>query len=183
MAKRNGLDVSIIDQLTYDANVTVLTILAAHQTLTQSQKDRIMLVPDADLCELCGDWQAARLLRHVTGSLAHDRAQRKGWFAWTREQGVEARFCHLARLHGGYAFKWVSPGVSGVPDRILFLPDGRIYLVELKRPGGHTHGTQPAIHRKLTRLGHPVYVVSDPDRFFRHIVDGEGDGAGESPAS
>ena len=94
-----------------------------------------------------------------------------------RERSVEHRFAVLARQHGGWAAKWVSPGVAGVPDRILFLPDGRMFLVELKQPGGRTHGTQPAIHHKLERLGHQVHVVSDPDLFFRQVVDGAGDGA------
>ena len=101
-----------------------------------------------------------------------------------RERSVEHRFAVLARQHGGWAAKWVSPGVAGVPDRILFLPDGRMCLVELKQPGGRTHGTQPAIHHKLERLGHHVHVVSDPDLFFRQFVDGAGDwsvGVGDGP--
>lgn len=88
-----------------------------------------------------------------------------------REHDVETRFCRLARRHGGHAYKWVSPGATGVPDRILFLPDGRIYLVELKRPGGRLHDTQPAVHRQLERYGQHVYVVDDADRFFHDIVD------------
>lgn len=88
-----------------------------------------------------------------------------------REHDVETRFCRLVRRHGGHAYKWVSPGVTGVPDRILFLPDGRIYLVELKRPGGRLHDTQPAVHRQLERYGQHVYVVDDADRFFHDIVD------------
>lgn len=36
---------------------------------------------------------------------------------------------------GGMALKFVSPGLSGVPDRIVLLPGGRIVFVETKAPG------------------------------------------------
>ena len=49
----------------------------------------------------------------------------------TRERTVERRFRELAARRGGVAFKWESPGVAGVPDRILLLPRGRMFLVEL----------------------------------------------------
>ena len=45
----------------------------------------------------------------------------------TRERTVERRFRELAARHGGVAFKWESPGVAGVPDRILLLPGGRMF--------------------------------------------------------
>ena len=34
----------------------------------------------------------------------------------------------------GMALKFVSPGFNGVPDRIIFLPGGKIVLAELKAP-------------------------------------------------
>lgn len=89
----------------------------------------------------------------------------------TRERTVERRFRELAARHGGVAFKWESPGVAGVPDRILLLPGGRMFLVELKRPGGRPRPIQKAMHARLERLGFPVHVVDDADRFFADVVD------------
>lgn len=89
----------------------------------------------------------------------------------TRERTVERRFRELAARHGGVAFKWESPGVAGVPDRILLLPGGRMFLVELKRPGGRPRPIQEAMHARLERLGFPVHVVDDADRFFADVVD------------
>lgn len=88
------------------------------------------------------------------------------------ERDVERRLCALARRHGGVALKWTSPGTMGVPDRLVFLPGGRLYLVEVKRPGGRPRESQKAIHKRLGRLGWPVYVVDDADAFFASI-DGD----------
>lgn len=88
-----------------------------------------------------------------------------------RENTVERRLITLARRHGGDAFKWTSPGLAGMPDRIVMLPGGRLYLVELKRPGSRARPLQQARHARLAALGFPVYVVDDADAFFTRIVD------------
>ena len=60
----------------------------------------------------------------------------------------------------GLCLKWVCPGWSGVPDRILLLPGGRIYFVELKRPkGSRTSALQTWWKRKLTDLGFTVWYI------------------------
>lgn len=88
-----------------------------------------------------------------------------------REEAVEQRLVTLARRHGGIARKWVSPGVRGVPDRIVILPGGRVYFVEVKRPGGKPRADQVVQLRQLRELGCNVYVVDDADKFFAEIVD------------
>lgn len=30
-------------------------------------------------------------------------------------------------------FKWVAPGTRGVPDRIIIMPEGKTYFVEMKQ--------------------------------------------------
>lgn len=52
-----------------------------------------------------------------------------------KEASFERYFREKVRVAGGRAFKWVCPGVSGVPDRIVIFPGGRIMFVELKKPG------------------------------------------------
>lgn len=63
----------------------------------------------------------------------------------------------------GKVFKWVSPGIKGVPDRIIFLPGGKILLVELKRPKSKPRATQIIIHKMLARLGTKVWVVDSKE--------------------
>lgn len=90
--------------------------------------------------------------------------------AAVRENTVERRFNLLARRHGGLSLKWMSPGRLGVPDRLLFMPGGRLYLVELKRPGGRPRASQAAMFAKLESRGFHVWVVDDPDAFFAEIA-------------
>ena len=52
-----------------------------------------------------------------------------------REQALERKIKEYVESRGGLFLKWVSPGYTGVPDRILLMPGGRISFVEVKRPG------------------------------------------------
>ena len=51
------------------------------------------------------------------------------------ESALERAIVERTKKLGGRAFKWVSPGQAGVPDRICIFPGGRVLFVELKRPG------------------------------------------------
>ena len=65
----------------------------------------------------------------------------------------------------GRCLKWVCPGWSGVPDRILLLPGGRVYFVELKRPqGGKTDPLQIWWKRQLESLGFTVWHVHNKEQ-------------------
>lgn len=80
-----------------------------------------------------------------------------------REKDVEAHLRNAIKKIGGKAYKWESPGNAGVPDRIIFLPDGRVHFVELKAPGKKPTALQLAQHRKLTQLGQQVYVLDSKE--------------------
>ncbi len=76
------------------------------------------------------------------------------------ERDVETYFVSTVHLLRGVTFKLRFIGVAGAPDRIVFLPGGRIVLVELKRPkGGVVSGLQNRLHRILAALGSPVPVL------------------------
>lgn len=65
------------------------------------------------------------------------------------EKDIEKFLNDNIKKLGGRSYKFVSPGNSGVPDRIIFLPGGRIYFVELKTkkrsPIGFTKITEKKI--------------------------------------
>jgi hypothetical protein len=93
------------------------------------------------------------------------------------EKEIETRLVHAVRERGGLCLKWVCPGWSGVPDRIILMPGGRIYFVELKRPkGGRISSRQLWWSTKLTRLGFYhcfIWNHDDVDRFVAERLGAE----------
>ena len=70
-----------------------------------------------------------------------------------KEKEIESYLVSRAKERGGKAFKFVSPGCSGVPDRIVILPGGRIGFLELKAPGEIPRPEQAHRIRQLRALG------------------------------
>lgn len=79
------------------------------------------------------------------------------------EKQVERKLCEGVRRLGGLCLKWVSPGCSGVPDRIVLLPGGRVRFVELKSCAGRLSARQRFMLKELRRLGCSVDVLRGPD--------------------
>lgn len=76
-----------------------------------------------------------------------------------RENVVEQHLAVSVKKMGGMAVKFVSPGLDGVPDRIILLPDRKMAFVELKAPGKKLRPLQEKRQRQLEVLGFPVYVI------------------------
>lgn len=75
------------------------------------------------------------------------------------EEYIEQKLVRAVKERGGIAPKFVSPGLDGVPDRIVLLPMGRIAFVELKAPGRKMRPLQVRRKRQLEALGFLVYCV------------------------
>ena len=69
------------------------------------------------------------------------------------EKMIEARLRDGVKVLGGVAYKWVSPGNAGVPDRIVVLPGGIVHFIELKREGGKPTRMQKVQIARLRALG------------------------------
>lgn len=80
------------------------------------------------------------------------------------EKQIEQYLVKRVKASGGKAYKFVSPGNAGVPDRLVCLPGGRIIFVELKAPGKKPTPLQLAKHRELQRLGFRVLVIDSKER-------------------
>lgn len=75
------------------------------------------------------------------------------------EKQIEKRLTEEAKRRGGMAVKFTSPGTSGVPDRLVVMPGGKMGLIEVKAPGKTTRPIQRAMRRRFERLGVAVYVL------------------------
>lgn len=78
-----------------------------------------------------------------------------------RESTIEARLRKAVERAGGRCLKWVCPGHTGVPDRIIIMPGGRVYFAELKAPGEKERARQGYVQRKLRELGFTVFSSVD----------------------
>jgi hypothetical protein len=75
-----------------------------------------------------------------------------------RETVIEQAVCEHAEKAGWLVRKVVYAGRRGAPDR-WFLKDGRLVLIEFKRPGRSLDAHQQREHERLTRAGFTVHVI------------------------
>jgi hypothetical protein len=88
-----------------------------------------------------------------------------------REKVIEEKLTKAVKTHGGICWKFVSPGVSGVPDRLVLMPKGKIAFVETKAPGKKPRPLQLSRHQLLRRLGFRVYVLDSTHDIQKIIAE------------
>lgn len=84
-----------------------------------------------------------------------------------REKIIERKFVQAVKAMGGIALKFTSPGVDGMPDRLVILPIGYIAFVEVKAPGLKPRPLQVKKHEMLRRLGCKVFVLDDEGQIVK----------------
>ena len=77
---------------------------------------------------------------------------------------MEQVFTKEVKKRGGIAFKFVSPGMAGVPDRLVLMKDGKFAFVELKAPGKEMRPLQILRKRQLESLGFLVYCIDSKEK-------------------
>ncbi len=75
------------------------------------------------------------------------------------EKYIEQKLMAAVKDMGGIAFKFTTPSINGVPDRLVLLPHGKLVFVELKAPGKKMRPLQVRRKRQLERLGFLVYCI------------------------
>ena len=80
-----------------------------------------------------------------------------------RERDIEKKLIKGVKKLGGECLKWVSPGNIGVPDRIVILPSGDIFFVELKTDTGRLSGPQDYWQFRLKDLNCSAVVLYGSD--------------------
>ena len=77
------------------------------------------------------------------------------------------------KKHGGLALKFISPGMAGVPDRMVLFPKEQIFFVELKVPGKKMRPLQLKRKKQLESLGFKVYTIDSFEKievFIREVM-------------
>lgn len=88
-----------------------------------------------------------------------------------RERDIEDRLRDGIKKLGGLCYKFVSPGNRGVPDRLVLLPGGAVYFVELKTEVGRLSKIQRVQIKRMERLGVQIavlYGLSEVDAFLAY---------------
>lgn len=88
-----------------------------------------------------------------------------------QEKEIERVLVDEVKRLGGRAYKWVSPGNDGVPDRIVILPDTRLIFVELKTGTGRLSALQKVQIDRLRKLGQWVEIVKGIDGLSQFFQD------------
>ncbi|MBQ9030128.1 MAG: VRR-NUC domain-containing protein [Oscillospiraceae bacterium] len=81
-----------------------------------------------------------------------------------QEKQIEQKLVKIVKMAGGICPKLVCPGMDGMPDRMVLLPDGRIGFVEVKAPGKLPRPLQVKRHNTLQQLGFSVFILDDAEQ-------------------
>lgn len=88
-----------------------------------------------------------------------------------REKNVEIYLREQIKKIGGIAYKFVSPGNAGVPDRLVLLPNGLCIFVELKAPGKKTTALQNVQINRIENLGFKVKILDSVEMVDKFMHD------------
>lgn len=78
------------------------------------------------------------------------------------EKQIERKLCDVIKDAGGMCLK--QTGMTGIPDRLVLLPDGRCAFVELKAPGEKPRKLQLMRMKQLKKLGFKCLVIDGVDQ-------------------
>ena len=87
------------------------------------------------------------------------------------EKLIEKKLREGVKNSGGIALKFSSPYHRGIPDRIVLMPKGRGYFVELKSTGKKPTPLQAKAMSDLESLGFEVRVIDRQEELNRFLED------------
>lgn len=67
---------------------------------------------------------------------------------------------------GGWSLKLLCQFVTGLPDRLVLLPGGVIFFIEVKSTGKTASPVQKLVHKRLRRMGFTVHVVDSLKQLY-----------------
>lgn len=85
------------------------------------------------------------------------------------EAGLERRCKQTAEVRGGLFLKLLPWSTRGIPDRLVILPGGVVWFVELKRKGGTPGKLQLRWGEKLRNLGCNYALIDSHEAFIERL--------------
>jgi len=92
------------------------------------------------------------------------------------ENRIEKNLIKKVEKLGGKCLKFVSPGLIGVPDRIVLTQGGNITFIELKAPGKQLRKIQTYRCKQIRDLGFKVITIDTikkVDLFIEEVKNNE----------
>lgn len=106
----------------------------------------------------------------LMGKLVSTNFQKRKEFIEMQEAKVEKYLIRYVKDKGGLCLKFISASMRGLPDRIVILPQGKIFFIELKAKGKKPRPEQTRVHKLFSSLGAKVYTA-DSKEMVRSVVD------------
>ena len=80
------------------------------------------------------------------------------------EKVIEQELVKQVKTRGGLCLKMNSQSMSGIPDRLVLLPKGKIGFVELKQKGKKPRPLQVRRMKQLMELGFYSSLMDDKEQ-------------------
>ena len=87
------------------------------------------------------------------------------------EKLIERKLREGVKRKGGLALKFVSPGFTGVPDRIILLPSGKICFAEIKTTGEEPTPRQQLVIEQFRDFGFQVEIIDSQESLTNFLTD------------
>ena len=76
------------------------------------------------------------------------------------EKQLEQKLKKEVEKLGGLCLKLTTPGFTGIPDRLVLLPGGKVWFVEVKKIDGRLSARQKRVLGDLRNLGFKATWIS-----------------------
>jgi len=81
------------------------------------------------------------------------------------ERKIQSKIIKKLRSRGAIVVKMIVVSLGGFPD-LLVIEDGRVYFIEVKRPGGKPTRRQKIVHERIKGKGVDVYVLDNDKKLI-----------------
>lgn len=88
------------------------------------------------------------------------------------EKKIESKLVEEVNKINGLCLKLNSQSANGIPDRLVLLPKGKLYFIELKRPGEKLRSLQKYWARTINKIGFNIIKIDNlesVDKFIEKV--------------